>query len=124
MKNKSALSKCATFVMYASVSVALITTSLTFMGQAEINYSSQTVRPLLQMLYDHNGLVLLLSAFVGFIAINVNLEIALQQINAQEQHEKKYILENQQNTKSRLELMKLQERGYWHDYEESKEIFH
>lgn len=112
MKNKSVLSKCATFVMYASASVALITTSLTFMGQAEINYSSQTVRPLLQMLYDRNGLVLLLSAFAGFIAINVNLEIALQQINAQEQHEKKYILENQSNTKSRLELTKLQERGY------------
>lgn len=36
----------------------------------------------------------------------------VQQINAQEQHEKKYILENQQNTKSRLELTKLQERGY------------
>ena len=107
MKNKSVLSKCATFVMYASVSIALTTTIVSLIGQAVINYSSQTLRPLLQMLYDHNGLALLLSSFAGLIAINVKLEIALQQINAKEQHEKKYTLENQSNTKSRLELTRL-----------------
>lgn len=112
MTKKNIMSKCATFVMYTSVCVALVTTSLTFDGQPMINYSHQTLRPLFQMLYDHNGLVLLISAFAGLIAININLHITVQQINAQEQHEKKYILENQQNTKSRLELTKLQERGY------------
>ena len=101
-----------TFIMRTSVCVAFATTSVSFMGQAEINYSHQVIRPLLQMLYDHNGLFLLLSAFAGFIAFDANLGIALRQKKDQEQRYKKYMLENQSNTKSRLELTKLQERGY------------
>lgn len=98
--------------MYASFSIALVTMSVSFMGQAEINYSSQVLRPLLQILYDNKVVVLIASALSCLIAININLHVAVQQINAQEQHDKKYMSENQQNTKSRLELTKLQERGY------------
>lgn len=112
MANQNIVNKCMTFIMYTSFSIALVTMSASFMGQAEINYSSQALRPLLQILYDNKVIVLIASAFACLIAININLHIAVQQINAQEQHEKKYILENQQNTKSRLELTKLQERGY------------
>ena len=112
MTNKSIISKCMTFIMYASFSIALVTMSASYMGQAEINYSSQVLRPLFQMLYDHNGLVLLISAFAGLIAININLSISLQQIKDREQSEKKYISVSNANTKSRLELTKLQERGY------------
>lgn len=112
MTNKNIVNKCMTFIMYTSFSIALVTMSASFMGQAEINYSSQVLRPLLQILYDNKVIVLIASAFACLIAININLHVAVQQINAQEQHEKKYILENQQNTKSRLELTKLQERGY------------
>lgn len=112
MTKKNIMSKCTTFVMYISVCVALVTTSLTFDGQPMINYSHQTLRPLFQMLYDHNGLVLLISAFAGLIAININLSISLQQIKDREQSEKKYISASNANTKSRLELTRLQERGY------------
>lgn len=112
MTNKSIISKCMTFIMYASFSIALVTMSASFMGQAVINYSSQVLRPLLQVLYDNTVIVLIVSALTCLITININLHITVQQINAQEQHEKKYILENQQNAKSRLELTKLQERGY------------
>lgn len=112
MTNKNIVNKCMTFIMYTSFSIALVTMSVSFMGQAEINYSSHVIRPLLQILYDNKVIVLIASAFMCLIAININLHITIQQINAQEQHEKKHILENQQNTKSRLELTKLQERGY------------
>ena len=110
MTNKSIVGKCMTLIMYVSFSITLVTMSASFMGQAEINYSSQVLRPLLQILYDNNVIVSIASAFVCLISININLHIAVQQINAQEQREKKYILENQQNTKSRLELTKLRKK--------------
>lgn len=112
MTNKSIISKCMTFMMYTSFSSALATMSASCMGQAEINYSSQVLRPLLQTLYDNNAIILILSALTTGITLTINLHIAVQKNEEQERREKKYMLENQQNTKSRVELTKLQERGY------------
>ena len=111
MTKKSVISKCATCVICANFCVATVTMSLLCMGQTMINYSFRSFRPLFQLLYDNGTTILMLSAFVSLIAINITLDISLQQINEREQHEKKYILENQQNTKSRLELARLKDGG-------------
>ena len=55
--------------------------SLLCMGQTMINYSFRSFRPLFQLLYDNGTTILMLSAFVSLIAINITLDISLQQIN-------------------------------------------
>lgn len=82
------------------------------------------VRHILSFLHDHAVLFSLMNFGIMIISSFWLVMLGKCLDTREQERVNKYILENQSNTKSRLELTKLQERGYWHDYEESKEIFH
>lgn len=112
MKNKRAIKKLSSFAMRTSFYVGLMALSILLMGQETINYSFRPFRPFFQMMHDNAYNIMATSASLGLIALNINLSISLQQIKDREQSEKKYISASNANTKSRLELTRLQERGY------------
>lgn len=111
MSSKNVIKNIASHIMYASFCVALMTISLALMGQVTINYSFQLFRPFFQMMYDNQVNIIIVSTLLMSITFNVNLWFMRHQSKTQLSSAQKYVSLTSTNTKSRLELTTLKERG-------------
>lgn len=98
--------------MRTSFYVGLMALSILLMGQETINHSFRPFRPFFQMMHDNAYNIIATSALLGLIALNINLAFDRRPIETLSSSTQKYVSVSNASTKSRLELTKLQERGY------------
>lgn len=99
-------------IAFTNLALIIVTISTIFMRESSIEKLPIVVRHILSFLHDHAALFSLMNFGIMIISSFWLVMLGKCLDTCEQERVNKYILENQSNTKSRLELTKLQERGY------------
>lgn len=110
MTSKYVIKKIVPFTTRTSFCVGLMALSLLLMGQETINYSFEPFRPFFQTIYDNQVRIIITSALLMMIALNVNLFFTRQESKIRLSSIQKYISISSVSTKAGLERVRLNEK--------------
>lgn len=99
-------------IALTNLALIIVAISTIFMRESSIEKLPIVVRHILSFLHDHAVLFSLMNFGIMIISSFWLVMLGKCLDTREQERVNKYILENQSNTKSRLELTKLQERSY------------